>query len=101
MVKENLAGKKPAGAPKQTRRRTVTTRAYILIETGVGKTRDVLESIRALPNMTSVDAVTGPYDIIAVAEAGDLNAIGDIVTSRVHRIPGISRTVTCLAVDVG
>jgi len=79
----------------------MSTRAYILIETGVGKTKDVLESIRALPNMMSVDAVTGPYDIIAVAEAADLNAIGDIVTSKVHRIPGISRTVTCLAVDVG
>lgn len=101
MAKETVAGGKPSSTPRQTRRRTVTTRAYILIETGVGKTKDVLEAIRSLPNMTSVDAVTGPYDIIAVAEAGDLNAIGDIVTSRVHRVPGISRTVTCLAVDVG
>jgi hypothetical protein len=42
--------------------------------------------------------VTGPYDIIAVIEAESLNEIGDLVTSKVHPIAGISRTVTCLAI---
>jgi DNA-binding Lrp family transcriptional regulator len=48
--------------------------------------------------MKSVDTVTGPYDIIAVVEAETLNEIGDIITSKIHGIEGISRTVTCLAV---
>ena len=48
--------------------------------------------------MTSVDVVTGPYDVICVVEADDLSSVGDTVTGSVHTIGGIVRTVTCLAV---
>ena len=48
--------------------------------------------------MKSVDTVTGPYDIIAVLEAENLNDIGDLITGEIHAIEGISRTVTCLVV---
>lgn len=74
------------------------TKAYILIETDVGKSRDVATELNALNDVTTVDAVTGPYDIISVVEAPDLNAVGDLVTSRIHKIGGITRTVTCLSV---
>ena len=76
----------------------MSTKAYILIETAVGKTRDVAEALRKLPGVDTVDNVTGPYDIIAVVTAPDLNSVGDLVTSRVHVINGIARTVTCLSV---
>ena len=73
------------------------TRAYILIETAVGKMSDVVIELRGLPAIQTVDPVTGPYDIIAVVGAPDLNAVGDLVTNRIHKIRGISRTVTCLS----
>ena len=76
----------------------MATKAYILIETAVGKSRDVADALRSLPGVRTVDAVTGPYDIIAVVEAPDLNAVGELVTSQVHTINGIVRTVTCLSV---
>ena len=76
----------------------MATKAYILIETGVGKSRDVASALRSLPGVSTVDAVTGPYDIIAVVAAPDLNAVGDLVTSEIHTINGIVRTVTCLSV---
>mgnify|MGYP001042524104 CR=1 FL=1 len=78
----------------------MSTKAYVLIETAVGKTRDVLMSLRNAPNISVVDAVTGPYDIIAVVEADDLNSVGDLVTGHIHPIGGIVRTVTCLSVSV-
>lgn len=74
------------------------TKAYILIETAVGKSRDVSDALRALQGVQTVDTVTGPYDIIAVVAAPDLNSVGDLVTSSIHTIGGIVRTVTCLAV---
>lgn len=74
------------------------TKAYILIETAVGKSRDVAKELRTLDGFETVDPVTGPYDIIAVISARDLNAVGDIVSRQVHTIDGIVRTVTCLAV---
>ena len=74
------------------------TKAYILIETAVGKSRDVTDALRSLNGIENVDAVTGPYDIIAIVAAPDLNAVGDLVTSQIHTINGIVRTVTCLSV---
>ena len=76
----------------------MATKAYILIETAVGKSRDVTQALRSLPGVETVDAVTGPYDIIAVVGAPDLNAVGDLVASQIHTINGIARTVTCLSV---
>lgn len=74
------------------------TKAFILIETAVGKSRDVANELRSLMGVKTVDSVTGPYDIIAIVVAPDLNAVGDLVSSRIHTIDGIVRTVTCLAV---
>ena len=76
------------------------TKAYILIETSVGKTGEVIEKLRNLDSMTTVDAVTGPFDIVAVAEAETLNQIGDLISEGMHTIPGIVKTVTCLSVSI-
>ena len=78
----------------------MVTRAFVLIETAVGKTKDVVATIRAVNEVASVDAVTGPYDIIAILEASDLSAVGDVVTGRIHTVPGVVRTVTCLSVSL-
>ena len=76
----------------------MAAKAFVLIETTVGRTSEVATALRQLKGVKSVDAVTGPYDVIAVIEAENLNDIGDIVTGKIHPIAGISRTVTCLAI---
>ena len=76
----------------------MATKAYILIETAVGKSRGVTEQLIRMTGVDTVDPVTGPYDIIAVVSAPDLNAVGDLVTSQIHTVDGILRTVTCLTV---
>ena len=76
----------------------MAAKAFVLIETVVGRTKEVVTSIKQLAGIKSVDTVTGPYDIIAVVEAQNLNEIGDLVTGKIHPITGISRTVTCLAI---
>ena len=76
----------------------MATRAYILIETAVGKTNEVSEALKKIEIMKDVDTVTGPFDIIAVVEADDLPSIGDLISDGMHNIPGIVKTVTCLSV---
>ena len=73
-------------------------KAFVLIETTVGRTKEVVTALQNLAGVISVNAVTGPYDVIAIIEAESLNEIGDIVTQSIHPIAGIARTVTCLAV---
>jgi DNA-binding Lrp family transcriptional regulator len=76
----------------------LATRAYILIETAVGKTNDVAAALKGMSMMKAVDTVTGPFDIIAVVEADDLPSIGDLISDGMPSIPGIVKTVTCLSV---
>ncbi len=76
----------------------MAAKAFVLIETAVGKNKEVVVALRQLQGVKSVDTVTGPYDIIAIIERETLNDIGDLVTGKIHPIPGISRTVTCLAI---
>jgi len=77
----------------------VAAKAFVLIETVVGKNKEVVAALRQLKGMKSVDTVTGPYDVIAIIEGETLNDIGDLVTGKIHPITGISRTVTCLAIQ--
>jgi hypothetical protein len=49
----------------------------------------------------AVDAVTGPYDLIAQVEGVDLDALGTGVAQGVQSTPGITRTLTCLVVSLG
>ena len=78
----------------------MAAKAFVLIETAVGKTKDVIGVLQKIDGIKTVDAVTGPYDIIAVVEAEDLNAVGNMVTVKVHPIDGVNRTVTCLSIRV-
>ena len=78
----------------------MATKAFVLIETSVGKTQEAFDKLSNVPELTSVDTVTGPYDIIAVVESKDLDTVGNIVTSRIHTIDGILRTVRCRSVSL-
>jgi DNA-binding Lrp family transcriptional regulator len=76
----------------------MATKAYLLVETAVGKTRDVASTLRDLSGIETVDVVTGPYDIIAVVNGDDMAVVGNLVTEKIHTVPGVVRTVTCVAV---
>ena len=76
----------------------MSTKAFILIETAVGRTREVADALKGVEGMQSVDVVTGPYDVIAVIDASDMNTMGAMVTEMIHSIGGVVRTVTCVAV---
>ena len=76
----------------------MATKAYLLVETAVGKTRDVATALRDLQGIDSADVVTGPYDIIAIINQQDMAGVANLITERVHTVPGVVRTVTCVAV---
>ena len=44
----------------------MTVKAYVLIETQVGKTKHVVDDMRELQGVASVDSITSPYDVLAV-----------------------------------
>ena len=74
--------------------------AYILIQTEVGKARDVATAIQGLSGVVRVDAVTGPYDVVVLTEARSIDELGQLIVSKVQLVPGITRTVTCSVVHL-
>ncbi len=76
----------------------MATKGYLLVETAVGKTREVANTLRELNGIETVDVVTGPYDIIAVISGDDMSVVGNLVTEGIHTVTGVVRTVTCVAV---
>ncbi|GGJ76401.1 AsnC family transcriptional regulator [Pilimelia anulata] len=74
--------------------------AYILVQIEVGTTRDVAAAISDVPGVVRVDTVTGPYDIVVLGAAEDLDTLGRQVVGRVRAIAGITRTTTCPVVNL-
>jgi DNA-binding Lrp family transcriptional regulator len=74
--------------------------AYVLIQTEVGKAAQVAQQVGAIEGVVSADDVTGPYDVIAKAEAASVDDLGRMVVSRIQLIEGITRTVTCPVVHL-
>jgi DNA-binding Lrp family transcriptional regulator len=74
--------------------------AYILIQTEVGKAATVAEQVRAVEGVSAAHDVTGPYDVIARAEADTVDELGRLVVSKVQMIDGITRTLTCPVVNI-
>lgn len=78
----------------------MTVSAYVLIQTEVGKAADVAREIAAIPGVVAADDVTGPYDVIARAEASSMDELGRMVVGRVQLVAGITRTLTCPVVHL-
>jgi DNA-binding Lrp family transcriptional regulator len=69
--------------------------AYVLIQAQIGAASDVDRALSAIEGVLEAEVVTGPYDIIARAEASDMDELGRLVVSRIQGIEGIARTLTC------
>lgn len=69
--------------------------AYVLVNVSAGKARSVYNELLDLENVQHVDAIAGPYDLIATVQAGDFNAIGNIVINTIQQIEGVTSTITC------
>jgi DNA-binding Lrp family transcriptional regulator len=78
----------------------LTVKAFVLITTEVGRAADVAGLIREIPGVVNAADVTGPYDVIAQAEASNVHELGRSIVGRVQQIEGITRTLTCPVIQI-
>ncbi|TDC56896.1 Lrp/AsnC family transcriptional regulator [Jiangella ureilytica] len=78
----------------------MVVQAYILIQTEVGKAAEVARKIAEIDGVTLAEDVTGPYDVIVRAEAGNVDDLGKLVVAKVQAVDGITRTLTCPVVHI-
>ena len=75
-------------------------KAYILIQTEVGKAASVATSSAEIKGVQSAEDVTGPYDVIVLAEAANVDDLGKLVVAKIQAVEGITRTLTCPVVHL-
>jgi DNA-binding Lrp family transcriptional regulator len=74
--------------------------AYVLIQTEVGKAAQVASEVRGIDGVAEAEDVTGPYDVIVRAEAGNVDDLGKLVVAQIQGVDGITRTLTCPVVHL-
>lgn len=74
-------------------------RAYIVIATETGKSRNVARQIASLPGVKMADACWGSRDVFAVVEVGASEELNKLVLDKIQRLEGVRETNTHIAVD--
>jgi len=73
-------------------------KAYVLMNLVSTNLGDTLKEVRGIKGVKFADAVTGPYDAIAQIEIADMDELGRLVTTKILKVKGIAKTLTCVAV---
>ncbi len=71
--------------------------AIVLIQTESGKAFSACGEIGKFEGIERAHVVTGPYDLIAVADASNCNL--RCLVAAIHEVHGVQRTETCIAVS--
>lgn len=74
--------------------------AFIGIHSEQDKIKEVAESVRAMPDITSVIILLGRFDILAVGLFDGLENVYEAASNRILALPGVRLVETSLVVDV-
>lgn len=74
-------------------------RAYLKILINSHSEDAVLGGLKKIPEVKAADLTMGEQDLIAVIEADTFDDLVQVVLGEVRRVPGITRTITNLAIS--
>lgn len=73
--------------------------AIVLINTDIGTEEDVLRTLGEIEGVVEAYIVYGVYDIVAKVRAETTEALKEIISSRIRRIPKVRSTLTMIVVE--
>lgn len=74
--------------------------AYVLIQTEVGRPKQVAHAIRQIDGVLEAHNVLGPYDVVVTVTAPTNDELGKLVSDGIQQVDGIARTFTCPVIDL-
>jgi DNA-binding Lrp family transcriptional regulator len=74
-------------------------RAYIVVATEPGRSRDVVRQIARMPGVKMADACWGSRDVFAVVEVRGTEELNRLVMDQIQRVVGVRETSTHIALD--
>lgn len=69
-------------------------KAYVLVVTNPGETRNVVNAVAGVPGVVEMHEVMGPYDIVIEIEVDSLKDVPPILSDKIRAIPGIESTTS-------
>ena len=75
-------------------------KAYSLISCDPGMTSEIFDEVKEIEGVQSVEAVAGPYDMIANIEAKSLEKLTGTVFGNIRGVDGVTSTTTLIVVDI-
>lgn len=71
--------------------------ALVLINTAPGDVAGIAKELGAIPEVTEVHSVTGPYDLVAKVQVEEYERMAEVITGKLNVVPGITDTTTLMA----
>lgn len=71
--------------------------AIVLINVEHGYINEVAEKLVEMPGVTEVYSVGGRYDLVAIIRVSHNDALADLVTRHMHKVPNIKQSETLIA----
>jgi DNA-binding Lrp family transcriptional regulator len=72
-------------------------KAYVLINSEIGGEQEVVDQLKAMPEVVEVSVVYGVYDVIVKLEAETMEVLKEIITSKVRHLNKVRSTMTMIA----
>lgn len=74
--------------------------AYSLISAEPGMASKIFDEVEGLEGIQSVEAVAGPYDIVARIEVDSLEKLTGTVFGKIRGVDGVTSTTTLIVVGL-
>ncbi len=73
--------------------------AIVLINTDIGTEEEVLSILEEIEGVTEAHIVYGVYDIVTKVRADTTEALKEIISSKIRKIPKVRSTLTMIVVE--
>ncbi|MGB2694801.1 MAG: Lrp/AsnC family transcriptional regulator [Dehalococcoidia bacterium] len=74
-------------------------KAYILIVTNPGATKDVFTQVQLVKGVVECHEVMGPYDIVAEIEVESLSDVPPVLSDHIRTITGVESTTSLVTFE--
>ena len=75
-------------------------RAYILIKVGMGREKDVMESLQNIAAIREIHFLFGEYDYLLSLDVPDTTALARLVSMRIRKVAGVEQTATLVEAPI-
>jgi DNA-binding Lrp family transcriptional regulator len=71
-------------------------KAYVLLNTELGKEPEVIKAMKGAKEVKNIYSLYGIYDVIVEVEADTMEKVKEVVFNRIRRLDNVKSTITLI-----